>query len=261
MTVSTVKHRVPRRFLPTAAIVVLIILPCACIGFLHFAFVMPAIAKAETFDLSLLASPELPPDALHHAILIRDVPPHVVHALISREDPRFLQHAGIDYVATAREFWRHGLNSPKQGARTISQQLALISFDLSRHSNRHLLLLALARRIERNLTKNQILECYLNRVFFGTVAEKPVHGIEAASLAYFSKKASALRLEDGAMLIGLIRSPTHLSPYHDAGAALSARNEVLHRMAEDRWITNEELALALQEPLHVKPPSSESVAP
>jgi penicillin-binding protein 1A len=261
MSAPPEKHRATSRFLPTAAVVVFVILPCACASLLWFVFIMPAIAEAEMFDLSRLASPELPPDAFHQAIPIRDVSPHVIHALISREDPRFLQHAGIDYVATAREFWRHGQNRPTQGARTITQQLALISFDLSRYSNRHLLLLALARRIERNLTKNQILECYLNRVFFGTVDGKPVHGIEAASLAYFGEKASALRLEDGAMLIGLIRSPTRLSPYHDAGAALVARNEVLRRMAEDRWITNEELGLALQEPLHVKRPSSESVAP
>jgi len=261
MTAPVTKNRIIRRRLLAAVIVAFVILPCAGAGFLYYALIKPAFEKAETFDLSRLASPELPADALHHAIPIQEVPPHVIHALVSREDPRFFQHSGIDYVGTLRKLLRREKNSPAQGARTITQQLVLMSFDLSQYSNRHLLLLAIARRIERKFTKNEILEFYLNRVFFGTVAERPVYGIEAASHAYFEAKATTLRLEDGAMLVGLIRSPARLSPYHDADAALGARNEVLHRMAEEGYITKKTLESALVEPLHVKPPSSQSITP
>lgn len=261
MTLPPTKQRRIRRFLLTTVIVVFVILPSAGAGFLYFACIKPSVEQAEAFDLSRLVSPELPPDALHRAIPIRDVPPHVIKALVSREDPRFYQHSGIDYIEALRDFLRHAPNNPTQGTRTITQQLALMAFDLSRHANQHLLVMALARRIERHFSKNQIFECYLNRVFLGIVAGKPIYGIEAGSLAYFDAKTSTLPLEDGAMLIGLIRSPTILSPYRDACAALAARNEVLHRMAECGYITKEELKTALKKHLQVKSPFSQSPAP
>lgn len=245
--------RISWRTLFMAMIVIFMVVPLVCVGYLYIAFIAPVGEKAETFDLSQLNLPESLPGAIHHAIPVQDLPKHVIHALISREDPRFYEHSGIDYTGMARAFWSSFRCHSAQGSSTITRQLSLNSFDLSGHRNRQLLILALARRIEQKFTKAEILQFYLNRIYFGTVAGKSLCGIEAASLTYFGKKTSALSLSEGAMLIGLIRSPSRFSPYRDTNAALVERNEVLHRMEQNGWITEKVLDSALKEPLSVKP--------
>lgn len=237
-----------------AALAVCVVVSVGCAVFFYFAYILPAADKAATFDLSRLADPGVPPDAIQRSIPVSEVPPHVLQALISREDPRFYQHDGNDYVGMGREFWGHLRGREVRGSRTITQQLAQNAFDLESHSNRHLLLLALARRIEQNLAKTEILDCYLNRVYFGLAANKPVFGIAGGAEVYFAKKAADLNLVEGAMLVGLLRSPDHYSPFRDPKAALAARDEVLHRMAEDGLITKDRLEAALNEPLHVVEP-------
>jgi len=251
MNSTSKRNRIVTRSLLIAAFVVCVVVPVGGAGFFYFACILPAVDKAATFDLSRFSDPELPPDAIHRSIPVSEVPTFVLQALISREDPRFYQHDGNDYVGMGREFWGYLRGREVRGSRTITQQLAQNAFELEAHSNRHLLLLALARRIEQNLAKAEILECYLNRVYFGLAAKKPVFGIAAGAEVYFAKKAADLDLVEGAMLVGLLRSPDRYSPFRDPKAALTARNEVLHRMAEDGWITKDRLEAALNEPLHV----------
>lgn len=248
---SSKPHRIATRAVLMAALAVCVVVSVGCAVFFYFACILPAVDKAATFDLSRLADPGVPPDAIQRSIPVSEVPPHVLQALISREDPRFYQHDGNDYVGMGREFWGHLRGREVRGSRTITQQLAQNAFDLESHSNRHLLLLALARRIEQHFAKAEILEFYLNRVYFGLVAKKSVFGIEAAAQVYFVHKASDLNLVEGATLVGLIRSPERYSPFRDPKAALAARNVVLHRMAEDGWITKEGLEAALREPLRI----------
>jgi penicillin-binding protein 1A len=159
-----------------------------------------------------------------------------VKALLAREDSRFFTHHGIDPIGIARALIRNLAHGHiREGGSTLTQQLALNTFLGGKHVRslqRKLLEAFLALRIEQNFTKNQILECYVNRIYFG----EGVYGIETASQAYFGKHAKDLTLNQAAMLVALIRSPVHYSPFHHLRRALRQRNEVLDRMVELRMM-------------------------
>ncbi len=167
------------------------------------------------------------------------VSPHFIKALLAREDSRFYQHSGIDYVGVARAFVRNIKDRRVvQGASTITMQLARNSYpDLNDRSfHRKLLEMMLARRIERAWSKDQILEHYVNRIFFGT----GLYGIQRASQVYFGKHASQLTLSEGAMIAGIIRSPVRFSPFRNFDGAVKERDDVLKRMIQTKVITAEE---------------------
>ena len=170
---------------------------------------------------------------------------HFVKALISREDSRFYEHHGVDPVGIARAAARNLLlGGIKQGASTITQQLARNSFPLGgRNFNRKFLEAAMAFRIEMELTKEQILELYMNRIYFGS----GLYGVESASQAYFGKPASDMTLSEAALLAGLIRSPNRFSPFNNLPASLKQRDVVLGRMEELELITHAEHEKALRE--------------
>ncbi len=178
------------------------------------------------------------------------------NALIAREDTRFYQHLGVDPVGIVRAALRNLLmGGIRQGGSTITQQLARNSFPLGgRNYHRKLLEAALSFRIETELSKEEILECYVNRIYFGSGC----YGIETAAKTYFNKPASRLTLAESALLAGLIKSPSRLSPMNDSGGAVSQRNVVLGRMLELGFITAAEQQAALREPLKLnpQPPSS-----
>ena len=158
-----------------------------------------------------------------------------VNALISREDTRFYQHHGVDPVGVARAVVRNlFLGGFREGASTITQQLARNSFPLGgKNLHRKLIEAALAFRIETELTKEEILEAYMNRIYFGS----GTNGIEVASQTYFGKPASRLSLPEAATLAGLIRSPSHFSPLNNPQGAVRERNVVLGRMFDIGLIT------------------------
>jgi penicillin-binding protein 1A len=167
------------------------------------------------------------------------VSPQFIKALLAREDSRFYQHSGIDYVGVARAFVRNIKDRRVvQGASTITMQLARNSYpDLNDRSfHRKLLEMMLARRIERAWSKDQILEHYVNRIFFGT----GLYGIQRASQVYFGKHASQLTLSEGAMIAGIIRSPVRFSPFRNFDGAVKERDDVLKRMLQTKVITAEE---------------------
>jgi penicillin-binding protein 1A len=163
-------------------------------------------------------------------------------ALLAREDARFWEHHGVDYRGIARAAvtnFRSG--SVRQGASTITQQLARNAFQLrGRTIDRKALEAALAQRIERQFNKEQILELYVNRIYFGS----GFHGIEAAARGYFGKPAAELTLGESALLAGIIRSPNKLAPSHDLEAALAERDTVLDRMSELQLVTRDDAATA-----------------
>ena len=170
---------------------------------------------------------------------------YFVNALISREDARFYEHHGIDPIGIARAAIRNlFLGGIRQGGSTITQQLARNSFALGGHTmNRKLLEAAMAFRIETELSKEKILELYMNRIYFGP----GLYGVESASQAYFNRPASQMTLAQGALLAGLIRSPNHLSPFNNLHGALQQQALVLKRMEELNLITKEEHTKALHE--------------
>lgn len=168
-----------------------------------------------------------------------------INALITREDTRFYSHRGVDPVGIVRAALRNMLlGGIRQGGSTITQQLARNSFPLGgRNYGRKLIEAALAFRIETELTKEQILEAYMNRIYFGAGC----YGIETASRTYFGKPASRLTLSEAAMMAGLIRSPSRMNPLNDFDGAMKQRDVVLHRMHETGMIDDARLEQALAE--------------
>jgi len=166
-----------------------------------------------------------------------------VNALLAREDTRFYYHHGIDPIGIARAIARNFIAGGfRQGASTITQQLARNSFPLGGKTlGRKVIEAALAYRIETELSKEEILEAYMNRIYFGS----GYYGVETASQAYFGKPASRMNLPEAAMLAGLIRSPNRFSPLNDLPKSLRERDTVLGRMRKLDFITDAELASAL----------------
>ena len=173
------------------------------------------------------------------------------NALISREDTRFYQHHGIDPIGIARAVVRNlFLGGFREGASTITQQLARNSFPLGgKNLHRKLIEAALAFRIETELTKEEILAAYVNRIYFGS----GTYGIEAASQTYFGKPASKLNLPESATLAGLIRSPNRFSPLNNPEGSLRERNTVLGRMRDLGLITSVQYDEASASPLLAMP--------
>lgn len=180
-----------------------------------------------------------------------------VKALISREDTRFYEHHGVDPVGIARAAVSNLLfGGMKQGASTITQQLARNSFPLGgKTMDRKFLEAAMAFRIEMELTKEKILELYMNRIYFGS----GLYGVESASQAYFGRPAADMSLSQAALLAGLIRSPNRFSPFNNLPASLKQRDVVLDRMEELGLITHAEHSKALAE--RIVPPERRLVNP
>src|SRR6266513_893268 len=161
-------------------------------------------------------------------VSLNEVSPLFIAAVLAREDARFYQHGGIDWRGILRALIRDVLSgSAKEGASSITQQLARNSLPLGgRTISRKLLEAMVALRIERELSKDQILELYVNRIYFGSGC----YGVETASQSYFGKNASKLDLSESALLAGLIRSPNRFSPLKNPQGAAMERNAVLDRM-------------------------------
>lgn len=179
-----------------------------------------------------------------------EIPKNMVQSIIAEEDNRFFEHNGVDYFGILRAAisnYRQG--RIKQGASTVTQQLARNSFDLRERSiQRKIIEMFLAHRIERFFSKEKIMELYLNRVYFGS----GFYGVEAASMGYFGKPAKNLTVSESAMLAGLLKSPNALSPWNNPKGALGVRDFVLTRMHEMGFINKKVLREALQQPLGVQ---------
>ena len=181
---------------------------------------------------------------------LSQVSKHFTDALLAREDARFYDHGGVDYIGVARAAMRNVKDKKTvQGASTITMQLARNSFDglNEKTLNRKLVEVMLARRIEAEKTKDEILELYVNRIFFGS----GLYGIERASKAYFGKSASQLTAGEGAMLAGIIRSPNRFSPFRNWKCALVERDDVLGRMVVKEMITQADADAAKKEEIAV----------
>src|SRR5205809_893724 len=168
-------------------------------------------------------------------VSLDEVSPLFIDALLAREDTRFYQHPGVDWRGILRALVRDILSgSAKEGASSITQQLARNSLPLGgRTLNRKILEAMVALRIEQKFTKQQILELYINRIYFGSGC----YGVETASQAYFGKNAAKLNLSEAALLAGLIRSPNRFSPLKNPESAAAQRDAVLDRMVGLKKIT------------------------
>ena len=178
---------------------------------------------------------------------IDQIPVHVRNAFIAIEDARFYEHGGIDFVRIGGaliEDMKSG--SIRQGASTISQQLIKLSqLRPDQTVRRKLAEIMMAFKLEKEYSKDEILELYLNEAYFGRGA----YGIENAARFYFGKSASELSIAEGALLAGVLKSPTNYAPHIHPEKALERRNLVLTQMLKNELLTEEQAAEAQAEPL------------
>lgn len=161
-------------------------------------------------------------------VALKDISPHIIRAVLAVEDERFYSHHGIDVKRIAGAAVANLKQGElAQGGSTITQQLARKTF-LTDHKSfwRKAREMVLAVRLEWAFSKDEILEMYLNRIYFG----RGFHGIEAAAQGYFGKKASAVTLDEAALLVGLIQAPSAYAPPANMKKALARRSVVLARM-------------------------------
>jgi membrane peptidoglycan carboxypeptidase len=178
------------------------------------------------------------------------ISPLLVNAVIAAEDQRFWDHDGVDYfgvLRAAQANWTAG--RIRQGASTVTQQLARNSFELKERTYRRKLLeMALALQIEKNFPKKKIMEMYLNRVYFGG----GLYGAEAAARGYFGVSAADLTASQAAVLAGLLKSPNSLSPWTNVEASKANRDVVLRQMRDLGMLDATAYREALAEPLSVR---------
>jgi len=180
---------------------------------------------------------------------LSDVSPHLVDAVIAVEDQRFYEHRGIDliriFAAAAANLREH---RAAQGGSTLTQQLARQSFLTSDKTLRRKMKEAiLAWRLEREFTKQQLLEMYLNKVYFGD----GLYGVEAASLGFFGKHARDVDVAEAALLAGLVKSPSTYAPTINLERAVARRNVVLQAMLDTSVIDAATYQMALRSQPHL----------
>jgi len=219
--------------------------------------------KAEVFDLSQIEKMEAASIIYdregkelgkifilnRHPVELANMSPMMMKAVMAQEDAKFYKHNGVDYLGILRAAianYRRGKIS--QGASTVTQQLARNSFPLKERTyQRKLTEIFLAQRIEKNFSKEKIMELYLNRVYFGS----GFYGVEAAARGYFGRSAKDLTIGQCAMLAGLLKSPQNLSPWNSLEGATQTRNMVLKRMYEENFINGDQLKEETSLPLYV----------
>jgi penicillin-binding protein 1A len=212
------------------------------------AFVRPGTLTLKAMDgTAILQTGPVTRDKLP----LDKLPKQVINAFIAAEDRRFYQHHGVDYLGLTRAIGRNiSKGEMVEGASTLTQQLARMVFlNQDRSLIRKIREALLAQKLEREVTKDQILEKYLNMVYLGSEA----YGVGDAAWVYFSKPVSELTLGESAMIAGLPPAPSDYSPLVNPDVAKERRNIVLERMQEQGFITADEESKARSEAITLKP--------
>jgi penicillin-binding protein 1A len=187
-------------------------------------------------------------------VRIQDVPPLMKNAILAAEDTRFFEHSGVDPVGIARAALTNLFSGGKdQGASTITMQVARNFFLSSEKTyTRKIYEILLALRIEESLTKEQILEVYLNQIFLG----KRAYGFASAAQIYFGKPLSALTAAEAAMLAGLPKAPSTFNPLVNPRRATERQHYILRRMLESGFLTEKQYQAALAQELRYATPAN-----
>lgn len=188
-------------------------------------------------------------------VRIQEVPEVLKHAVLAAEDDRFYEHSGVDFLGILRAAGTNlATGSKRQGSSTITMQVAR-NFFLTREKtySRKLYEILLAFKIEQNLTKDQILEVYINQIFLGRRA----YGFAVASQTYFGKSIKDLNIPEAAMLAGLPKAPSAYNPVVNPKRAALRQQYVLRRMTELGFISEAEHQQAVETPLKVATSSSD----
>ena len=179
------------------------------------------------------------------------MPEYMIKAFLAAEDAKFFQHEGLDYSSILRAFYKNiRAGRIEQGGSTITQQVAKNLFLSSeRKFKRKFREAVMAYRMEKSLTKQEILHLYLNHIYFGNGS----YGVQAASETYFGKDVSELSIGESALLASLPKAPNTYSPYRNMAAAKKRQSFVISRMLEEGYIPRRAAEQALSEPLKLIP--------
>jgi len=189
-------------------------------------------------------------DEHRHDVPLAEIPPHVRAAFVAVEDHRFYHHIGVDPLALGRAIVRNLSTGSTQGASTLTQQLARTLFLSNQKSyGRKLKEAILAVNIDAQLTKDQILELYLNRIYLSA----GVYGVETMARSLFGRPARTLTIAEGALIAGLARAPSALSPWSNLDGAIERSHVVLTRMREEGFITEAQERDAKRARIRIRP--------
>ena len=191
-------------------------------------------------------------------IKLEQVPPYLVETLVAIEDREFFHHFGVSPKGIARAVWINATAGQlRQGGSTLTQQLVKNFYLTNERSlSRKATEAMMAVLLELHYKKEDILEAYLNEVFLGQDGQRAVHGFGLASQYFFSQPLSELKLDQVALLVGMVKGPTFYNPRRNPERALERRNLVLDVLAEQGVVGVEEVAAAKQKPLGVTPRGS-----
>ena len=187
-------------------------------------------------------------------VLFADIPPNLVHALLSAEDKRFFEHPGFDVVRIMGAAWADLRGDARlQGASTLTMQVARsFFFSTERTWKRKLAETMVSLELERRFTKQQIFELYANEIYLGNRGSFAIHGFAEGSMAYFNKDIRNISLNEAAFLAGIIRSPNRYSTAERRpDRAAEASDRVLKQMVENGYITPAEEHEAKRAPLKI----------
>jgi penicillin-binding protein 2A len=178
---------------------------------------------------------------------IKQIPEAMIHAVVATEDQRFYKHNGINYFAIMKALFKNMLSGDiVAGGSTVTQQLAKNAFlTHERTYTRKIKEVIITKKIERTYSKDEIMERYLNQIYFGEGA----WGIQRAAKTYFGKEASELTLSESAMLAGLIKAPSNLSPFKNLEKSIERRNLVLTLMEQEGYISQNDVEEAKEQPV------------
>ncbi|HBX57900.1 penicillin-binding protein 1B [Pseudomonas sp. UBA2684] len=186
-------------------------------------------------------------------IKLEQVPPYLVETLVAIEDREFFNHFGVSPKGIARAMWINATAGQlRQGGSTLTQQLVKNFYLTNERSlSRKATEAMMAVLLELHYDKQDILEAYLNEVFLGQDGQRAVHGFGLASQYFFSQPLSELKLDQVALLVGMVKGPTYYNPRRNPERAMERRNLILDVLVEQGVVTAEEAALAKQKPLGV----------
>lgn len=234
------------------------LLGCACIlagiaSFELYLSSLPPINNLEQFKPNIVTKIYSSDDEIiktftaytYEKIELKDIPENLKKALIATEDKNFYRHHGYDLTGLVRSTVQNVIaGHVVQGASTLTQQLARVLFlNNERTFDRKLKELFIAARIEKTISKDQILEMYMNNVYLGAGA----YGVEGASQIYFDKHLKDCSMAELALIAGLPQAPSVYNPFNNLDLAVKRRNQVLLRMYKMRYITKDEYEKAKEE--------------
>ena len=210
---------------------------------------LPATSRILAADGSVLVELDTPAGGKREPVQLDALPRHVWRSVLAAEDENFFSHSGVDPEAVFRALLRNA-QGRTQGGSTVTQQLAKINYTGGERTVlRKFREVLYASELEKRFSKEELLERYLNQVYFGDRA----YGIAAASQQYFGVPPSQLTVAQAALLAGKIKSPEELDPRAQPGPTKARRDAVLENMAESGWLSPAQLREALAAPVEVQP--------